>query len=78
MIDRLVEIRGRNGMGRWLSDREIELLVASRPDTLEALTALIPSLAGEGISLLPDLLAVLGGEGASADADDSIASVSLF
>ena len=78
MIDRLMEIRARHDMGSGLSDREIELLVASRPDTLEALTALLPSLAGEDISLLPDMLAALDGEGASADADDSIASVSLF
>ncbi|NTF17565.1 RecQ family ATP-dependent DNA helicase [Agrobacterium rubi] len=78
MIDRLFELRDTDAANMPLSDREIEMLVSARPETVEDVVALLPSSAGADPSLAPRLLSALGANPASADADDSIASVSLF
>lgn len=79
MIDRLIAIRERADGDVDLTDRDIELLVSSRPATLADVSALVPGLMDGDPSLVPAILEVLGGgSGSNMDADDSIASVSLF
>ncbi|MNU43643.1 ATP-dependent DNA helicase RecQ [compost metagenome] len=85
MIDGLIALREREAASSGeephsiLTDREIEIIVAGRPDSEADLMDMVADMA-ERRALLPQLvLAALGKEKpSSADADDSIASVSLF
>jgi ATP-dependent DNA helicase, RecQ family len=62
-----------------LSDREIELIVAARPSCEEDLAGLVSDLVDRTDDLGSRILTAIGArQASSADADDSIASVSLF
>ena len=78
MIDRLLDLRDGEGRTLQISDREIEAIVAARPRSVSEVLEMVPSLSGEDHALASLILSSLEGEGGSADADDSIASVSLF
>jgi ATP-dependent DNA helicase RecQ len=85
MIDGLIALREREAASAGeepqtiLTDREIEIIVAGRPDTEDDLIEMVADMAERRARLPQLVLAALGRDKpASADADDSIASVSLF
>jgi ATP-dependent DNA helicase RecQ len=85
MIDALISLREREAASAGddplavLADREIELIVSGRPGSEADLASIVPGLSARGAHLSPLVLAALGRQQqSSADADDSIASVSLF
>lgn len=85
MIDGLIALREREAESAGeepqaiLTDREIEIIVAGRPDSEDDLVEMVADIGERRVRLPQLILAALGRDKpASADADDSIASVSLF